>query len=170
MVKKKLYTVSILFTALLAACGEKQEALPEGEDDIVNVHADKDMLEIPEIYTQDPATDSLILGSWRLSHVDGKPSNQLDGYKGITQSFLKDKAWIISMPSTSDSATLVEGGKWDYDPNAKQLSLYFTADSIPKTLFVNEIKETTMELETPEGMLQTWKKISDVDEMEEITP
>lgn len=170
MGKKRLFTVSILLLSLVIACGKKQEDLTGGEDDIVNVRQDQEMLEIPEIYTQDPATDSLILGSWRLSHVYGKPSNQLEGYVGITQSFLKDKAWIISMPSTSDSTTLVEGGKWDYDPNAKQLSLYFTADSIPKTLFVNDIKETTMELETPEGRLQTWKKISDVDEMEEITP
>ncbi len=170
MGKKRLFTVSILLLSLVIACGKKQEDLPGGEDDIVNVRQDQEMLEIPEIYTQDPATDSLILGSWRLSHVDGKPSSQLEGYNGITQSFLKDKAWIISMPSTSDSTTLVEGGKWDYDPNAKQLSLYFTADSIPKTLFVNDIKETTMELETPEGRLQTWKKISDVDEMEEIMP
>ncbi len=165
----KLFTVSLVL-ALLASCGS---------DDTPTDEAGTEQNEEPEVIQGDqiivPNADStelkLLYGSWQLIQINEQAIQPGDALFGLKQTFMPDRTWFISTPSTSaqalsdlqkqeeDSVMLVEGGRWSFDINSRQLNILFTADSIHKTIMLTEINQQKMMVLTLEGVNQAWTKI-----------
>ncbi len=153
----KLFTVSLALI-FLSACGSGDSEEVEDGGKIPSKETPQEDLVV------DPAVDStevkLLYGSWQLIQINEQSIEADNPLFGLKQTFMPDRTWFISSPKPEeDSIVLVEGGRWSFDINSRQLSILFTADSIYKTIMLEEINQQKMMIQTLEGVHQAWSKI-----------